>query len=58
MADHDDTTKASPTPLVIDPSLDPRGFRELCHADPSLQVRIVYTPRSYRYPIAYSFFSR
>lgn len=47
-----------PTPIVIDPSLDPAAFRELCHADQSIPIRIVYTNRSYRYPTTHSYFSR
>lgn len=58
MADFDEPAKAQTTPPVIDPSLDPEAFRDLCHADPSIPVRIVYTNRSFRYPIAYSFHSR
>lgn len=58
MFDHVEPTKAQSTPLVIDPTLDPVGFRELCHGDPSIQVRIVYSNHSLCYPVAYSFFSR
>lgn len=58
MADYDTTTKAETTPLVIDPTLDPQGFRELCHSDPSIHVRIVYSSRSFHYPIDRSFYSR
>lgn len=59
MSDHDTTpSKAQSTPLVIDPTLDPKGFRELCHSDPSTPVRIVYSSRSFHYPLDRSFHSR
>lgn len=63
MFDHDTTESCEPsksqtTPLIINPTDDPSGFRELCHSDPSIPFRILYPRTSYRYPLAYSFFSR
>lgn len=62
MFDHNtepcDPTKTQTTPLIVNPTADPSGFRELCHSDPTTPFRIVYPCSSYRYSLAHSFFSR
>lgn len=50
--------KAQTTPLIVNPTDDPSGFRELCHSDSTIPFRIHYPCTSYRYSLSRTFFSR